>query len=305
MKNILIITSSIDYTVDYIINNYGYKNMFYRVNVDMFNRYKFNISYENGFYIESSQWSIGEDELDAIYYRKPLLPNLCKYEQSYHKMISKDIISYINGIVDGFDGIVLSKPSILRKTENKIYQIKIAKKVGFKFPISSIGTSLDDINKIIEIGAIIKPLTTGKIISNNECEIIQTAKVQSCIKEDISITPLYIQQYIEKSYELRVTIINNKIFPVKIESFNLIDWRIDQNKNKYTVVNIPEDIKIKCLEMMKIMNLKFGAFDFIVNNDNEYIFLEVNPNGQWLWLEQKLGVNISSEIINYLEDGKE
>ncbi|HFL3259434.1 TPA: MvdC/MvdD family ATP grasp protein [Clostridioides difficile] len=103
MKKILIITSSVDYTVDYIITKYSNECKFYRVNVDKFDNYKFNISYDEGFCIINSQWRIGEDDIDAIYYRKPILPDLSKYEICYHKMISQDIISYINGIVDGFE----------------------------------------------------------------------------------------------------------------------------------------------------------------------------------------------------------
>lgn len=51
---------------------------------------------------------------------------------------------------------------------------------------------------------------------------------------------------------------------------------------------------------MKDMNLSFGAFDYIVTLDDEWIFLEINPNGQWLWLEQSLDLDISQKIIDYL-----
>lgn len=300
MKKILIITSSVDYTVDYIIKKYSDQYEFFRVNVDMFDKYIFNYSYEYGFNIKNKYWNILEKDIDAIYYRKPLLPDLSEYEDIYRNMISRDIISYINGLVDAFSGKVLSKPNILKKTENKVYQMKIAKKVGFQIPKSIIGTSVQTINKLIEVKSIIKPLTTGKIVSNDKCEIIQTSLINSKIDEDISLTPLYIQQYIEKNYEVRVTIINNSIFAVKIEPFNDIDWRINQEKNKYSLIDIPVSIKNKCINMLKIMNLKFGAFDFIVNKNNQYIFLEVNPNGQWLWLEEKLGIGISTKILDYL-----
>lgn len=302
MKKILIVTSSVDLTVDYIIERYKGICKFYRVNVDMFNHYTFNYNAEYGFNIKNNYFNICEKEIDSIYYRKPLLPDLSEYDDMYHTMISRDIVAYINGFVDAFDGKVLSKPSVLKKSENKVYQMKIAKKVGFKIPESSIGTELNIINRLIEHKSIIKPLTTGKIVCNGRCEIIQTSLIDKKIDEDISFTPLYIQKYIDKSYELRVTIVENNIFSVKIEAFDKIDWRISQEKNKYSVVDIPETIKKKCFNMLKIMNLNFGAFDFIVNKNNEYIFLEVNPNGQWLWLEEELGIMISQKILNYLRN---
>ena len=53
---------------------------------------------------------------------------------------------------------------------------------------------------------------------------------------------------------------------------------------------------------MRDFELKFGAFDFIVNKSDEWIFLEINPNGQWLWLEKILDIPISECIFKYLID---
>ena len=300
MKKILIVTSSVDYTVDYIINKYKDKCTFYRLNVDNFDKYEFNIDFQNGFNIKNEYWYANELEINAIYYRKPLLPNLNDFEYGYIKMISKDIISIINGFVDAFDRNVLSKPSNLRKAENKIYQIRIAREVGFNFPETSIGTNKVKMNELIRKSAVIKPLTTGKVINGSLCDIIQTSTINEYIEEDISLTPLYIQNYIEKDYELRITIVNNKVFPVKIVSYNNVDWRVNQEKNKYILESIPKEIEMKCFKMLNLMNLKFGAFDFIVDKTGKYIFLEVNPNGQWLWLEEILNLKISDEILSFL-----
>lgn len=117
---ILVITSSIDYTVDYVISNYAEVD-FYRVNVDMFDRYCFLLS-PDGWSIESDSGKIGVDQVKSIYYRKPMLPWLERFEMPYRTMIGQDIISTVNGIADAFEGLVLTRPSVLRKTENKIYQ---------------------------------------------------------------------------------------------------------------------------------------------------------------------------------------
>ena len=52
--------------------------------------------------------------------------------------------------------------------------------------------------------------------------------------------------------------------------------------------------------MLKDFGLMFGAFDFIVDQNGDWIFLEINPNGQWLWLEKILGLPISKKIVDYL-----
>lgn len=65
-------------------------------------------------------------------------------------------------------------------------------------------------------------------------------------------------------------------------------------------ISCPDGIIMKCYKLMDDFNLAFGAFDFIVTPENEWIFLEVNPNGQWLWLEKSLKLDISKKIIEYL-----
>lgn len=146
---------------------------------------------------------------------------------------------------------------------------------------------------------IIKPISIGKIYTENTCEIYQTNKFNS-FNEDISYTPIYIQNYVEKLFEVRITVINNKVFPVKIEAGDKLDWRKSYNTNKYSVIEVPDKILKDIFNMMKSFELKFGAFDYIVNKNNEWVFLEINPNGQWLWLEKVLKLQISNAIIDYL-----
>lgn len=298
MKKILVVTNLKDSTVDYIIGKYKQLAEFYRYNVDDFQNYTIIIN-ENGWRLSNSFWSISDKDIYSIYYRKPRVPDLTDYENMYHVIIHKDIISIINGIVDSFHGPVLTAPNILRKTENKIFQLLTAKRLGMRIPMSFLGNSNDNVMQYLNQKSIIKPISLGKINYENTVEIYQTSLFDKC-KEDISLTPIYLQEYIEKQYEVRLTIINNYVYPVKIVTTNKIDWRKDYQNHKYTIIECPEDITESCLNMMKEYDLKFGAFDFIVTPNNEWFFLEVNPNGQWLWLEKALNLDISNSIINYL-----
>ena len=97
MKKVLIITSSIDNTVDYVINKYRKVAEFYRLDVDMFPKYEVILGGSKQWMISCDEWSLEKKELHSIYYRKPRLPNLDEYSNAYRGMIAKDIISLING----------------------------------------------------------------------------------------------------------------------------------------------------------------------------------------------------------------
>ena len=80
-----------------------------------------------------------------------------------------------------------------------------------------------------------------------------------------------------------------------------IDWRQGYDHNlRHEIVDIPDSIKDFCLSFLKKMKLNFGCFDFIVTPDDEYVFLECNPNGQWLWIELVTGYDISEMVARNL-----
>ncbi len=298
LKKVLIITSSVDETVSYIIKKYSEVADFFRVNVDKFSEYKFYIG-NDGWSISNEDSSINYENLHSIYYRKPVLPDLRMYDSQYHLLIKRDIISVINGIVDSFQGKVITKPSILRKAENKIYQMVYSSSNGWNIPKSYIGNNKHLSDEYKQSLSIIKPLTIGKTYGKNGWELYQTNLFRG-IEEDITLTPVYLQQYITKQYEVRITIIGKEVYAVRIDTKNKIDWRMDYPNHRYSLIDCPNDIIKKCYQMMIDFNLVFGAFDFIVTPENEWIFLEINPNGQWLWLEQSLGLDISYHILNNL-----
>lgn len=294
---ILIITSSIDYTVDYIISRYPNVD-FYRINTDMFGKYQFLIT-NNGWSIESAFGKIEYAEVKSIYYRKPMLPNLSEFDPAYHSMIAQDILEIVTGLANSFDGLVLSKPYLLKRAENKTYQLLTLRELGVPYPLSAIGNAHDLDTKLISAHKIIKPLTQGKIDKGSHFELFQTNRLTQSVG-DISLTPVYVQEFVEKSYEVRITCLDNYIWPVRIVSSDLTDWRRITAKNTYALIDVPDKIKQMCLNILKFFELRFGAFDFIVTPTGEWVFLEINPNGQWLWLEEVLNLDISKRIVELL-----
>lgn len=301
ITKILVITSSNDLTVDYIIEKYNCLAEFYRLNVDFINQYKISANNQLGWSIQSDNWEhpLSMGEVGSIYYRKPRFPNLEDYQQEYRNMINNDILALINGIVDSFEGKVLTKPCILRKCENKVFQLLYAYKNNIKIPISYIGNDSLALHVYEDNKAIIKPISIGKVYIDNKCEIYQTNYIND-FNIDIKETPIYVQNYIYKSFEARITIINGVVFPVRIDSKNKLDWRKGYEENEYSLIKLPTDILIQVMKMLDDFELKFGAIDYLINENGEWIFLEINPNGQWQWLEKALHLNISKEIVQYL-----
>lgn len=297
MKTILIITCSYDKTVDYILSKYRNQFNYFRFDVDHFGQYQINIT-ESGWRIIGNNDIIKQADVQSIYYRKPTLPDTSGFDSEFRRIINSDIIAIVDGIVNSFDGVVLTKPQILRKVENKVFQLLYAQKNNITIPKSFIGNNTD-FNKI-DACKIIKPISVGKINSSNGFSIIQTNIMHKDDKYDnIELTPIYVQEYISKAYEVRITVVDNDFYPVKISSDNLIDWRCGDN-NAYELIEIPQQIKKQIKRLMYDFDLKFGAIDYIVDPNGKWYFLEINPNGQWQWLEIELNLKISNSILHLL-----
>lgn len=186
---------------------------------------------------------------------------------------------------------------------NKIHQLDFASSHGFRVPKTLITNNHNAVEKFIDevipndvifktLNAYMNPVGILTYTSYINKELILQKKAS------ISVAPGIYQEYIKKKAELRIMIVGDEVFSVKIfpTEENALDWRKDIFEDIYETYSLPQDISNKILELHKAFGLFYGAYDFILNEEDEYIFLEVNPAGQWLWLERRLSLPISERI---------
>jgi glutathione synthase/RimK-type ligase-like ATP-grasp enzyme len=110
------------------------------------------------------------------------------------------------------------------------------------------------------------------------------------------------QERIEKIADVRATIVGNEIFAVRIESQvgkGNVDFRLDYSV-PMSVYQLPDEVATRCIDLMRRLGLNFGAMDLCLTGDGHHIFLEVNPAGQWLWMESALDLPISQTMARLL-----
>lgn len=188
-------------------------------------------------------------------------------------------------------------------------QLRLAARVGLKTPATLVTNQREELIEFYhkhEGNIIAKPFYRTFVESDTGYDTILTSKVsRDDLKKNngLELTPVIFQEYIEKMYELRVTCVGDNVFAAKIDSQasekTRVDWRnYDFEKVRHTAYDLPVHIKDRCLDLSKELGLKYGAMDFIVTPNNEYVFLENNPNGQWLWIENLTDLPISLSIAN-------
>lgn len=316
---IILLTNRNDITADFVVLELKKREVeFFRFNTEDFpQKVRINIGFrydrlEGCFYTHHNK-IIPFSSIKSIWYRRPNPPNPNKKIKGGERTFCiKECQQTLNGIWHHLNCFWVSEPQKIHYAENKITQLIIAKKLGFKIPKTLISNNAEDIrtfyNKCRK-NIIIKPIKSG-LVKNNL--VIFTNKVTSAkIKNINSAThvPSIFQSNILKQFDIRVTVIGKKVFPIEIHSQEntntKYDWRRSQDLDIVQQKHrLPTKIKNKCIGLLNAFDLKFGAIDMILTPKGEYYFLEINPNGQWAWIERSVGCKLTKELVDILVEGK-
>jgi glutathione synthase/RimK-type ligase-like ATP-grasp enzyme len=312
MINILLITNKGDITTDFIVQRlHERKTSFYRLNTDEISK-TIEISFDivNGSYFIKDKLlntQIDLTKFSAVYFRRPELPIPT---QSLDSIEVEFIQSEITGVLEGMYRILqcaywISNVFSIRNAENKIYQLMMAKDLGFRIPQSLISNSFENANKFFvdQRNCIIKPIRVGRL---GDEKIIFTNRLESFPEDtdEIESCPQFFQEEIKKRGDVRVTVVGKKVFSALIHSQEnpdtITDWRKGQMELNHSEHQLPIELEKLCIALVSQLELGFGAIDLILDEEGNYFFLEINPNGQWAWIESQLGFDISGEIVNLL-----
>lgn len=193
----------------------------------------------------------------------------------------------------------------IRLAENKLYQLYIARTLGFVIPDTLIGNDIDPIAAASFQHRLFKPLTSEVYIDEQAAfASIIDWDTMNITSEEVAICPAIYQLYEEKDFELRTFAFGDRIMSVKIDSqknnISTIDWRLGHRLDIFTKFEseiLDHEMIVRYLEAMGI---KYGVFDFIVQKDGEIIFLECNPDGQWLGYSDHCGMNAEVAFADML-----
>lgn len=197
------------------------------------------------------------------------------------------------------------------RAENKPYQWSVARKIGLKVPrtlTSNLKHELEDFCKSCGGQVAFKLLHQDIYRRDQQVVGFYTNKIGLADLERFTESrenPITVQEYIDKAYEVRWTVVGNRHFPCRIESqlseSTKIDWRrYNIPKTPHYSMETPESVKWQVAKLMEVLGLAYGALDFIVTPRNEWYFLEVNPTGQWLWIEDLTGLQITTALADLL-----
>jgi hypothetical protein len=319
MSKILILTNINDPHADAVIKKIKNKENVFRVNTDYilstFN-YEFlidnDVNYTN--FRNPNRDVINLEDVSCVYYRRPERP-----EASFDKTLMNVIVDeawhgMYHLLFNLYDRSWLGHPHKDKYASSRVVQLNLAKKIGWKIPPTLISKTANEVRDFAKKykDLALKPLGGKGVSYSNKWVPYFTSKISSAELElktddEISLTYNYLQAYIPKKNEWRITVIGEDVFPCIIHSQECEASKVDWRTTTYDSIShqkgaISDTFKNQLVQYIKDLNMPFGAFDFILTPDDEFVFLECNPNGQWLWIEELTGMPIAQSIASWLEN---
>lgn len=252
----------------------------------------------------SSGGSLTLDEVGAVWMRKKadfLYPSgpLAGQEKAHADAETEHILL---GLLRSLDCYWMSHPDAVRGSMWKPEQMQRAARMGFAVPdslVTNIRSEVDSFRAAAPHGIVFKALSSLSTAAGNvppEERVtggLATTRIgdeHDEMLDAVAELPGFFQHYVPKRHELRVTVIGDALFAARIHSQDdprtATDWRDMSAEIRFEAAELPGDLARRCLDFVHSYGLTFGAIDLIVTPDGETVFLENNPVGQFLFVEQ-------------------
>ena len=205
----------------------------------------------------------------------------------------------------------INSPAAFRLPENKFIQLKTARSVGLSVPRTLITADPERFRAFLrnEGTVVAKPLSGyswehDTDVSLTFASTLDGKRAATLSDDDIANCVTIYQQCIDKVADVRIVVMGADSFAYKVtqDGEQDFDFRLGFYKKdhlKYQAIRIPTPIKQKMGVLMNSLRINFASADFVLQADGEWIFLDLNPNGQWLFVEEsypeaRLGQNFCS-----------
>lgn len=236
---------------------------------------------------------------DRGWLRRHPTPSLAQFDARDQTVLSREYRYFIIAILELASERVdwINSLEATHRINNKIYQLRIARDAGFNIPNSRLTTSPQAAKSFIcAMGgeALIKGLTPMSWDEDGKSLSAFSSKVnEDHFAPYLSLPhyPLYLQEYVSKKYEVRILVMGKTYASMKIDSQKSIetavDWRIGFMTGNVAgeAMEIPLLVKSKIQRFMILAGLATASLDFIVTELEEWVFLECNESGNFLFLE--------------------
>ncbi|MGH3931960.1 MAG: ATP-grasp ribosomal peptide maturase [Pseudonocardiaceae bacterium] len=249
------------------------------------------------------------DEVRSVYVRRPgpfEVPAHLTVAERWHA--ATECRYGLGGCLTSLPVRYLNHPSRAADAAYKPRQLKDLQACGLTTPPTLVTNSAGAVREFAaHHGPLVcKSIAASVLHTGDTAHVVYTRRITNNDLGDldgIDYSAHLFQPFIESDYAVRLTVVGQRFFAVRIDADSdraRTDWRSDYDSLSYQVIDLPSDTQAAVTAYMKASGLAYGAFDFLVRPDGSLVTLEINPEGNYSWLEEETALPISDAIAEFL-----
>jgi MvdC family ATP-grasp ribosomal peptide maturase len=263
--------------------------------------------------ISDGAHSVTATEVRAVWARRFWPPRLAPdLDPNFHDMCTRESMAAVEGFLDGLRSARwVNEPARDHKAENKLLQLRIAAEVGLLVPRTLVTNDPQQLSSFFQeakgeiVAKLLRPVSISMDAGSGFVHTSLVTKKDLDEGDLLRHSPMVFQERITKACELRIAIVGDQLFVGSIDARNSwkgqVDWRLaSPDEVRWERGQVPREVATAIKALMSKLGLVYGAIDLIQTLDDDYVFLEVNPGGEWGMLERDLNYPISEAIADAL-----
>lgn len=311
----MVVTNERDVGADFLVRELANRDVpVVRLNSERATEWRLSLEPGDCWRVADETRTLASSECRGVWWRRPEVPPqpaAAAAAAAAIEAVADQWRAFLAALATVPGPIWISSPSRIRTAENKALQLQVARSLGFDVPRTVWTNGLDQIREFLascnDLAAVKSP-TCAWWEESDGARFVYTSLVSSDGLPDaarLAQAPVVVQQPIVPKRDVRVTVVEKTILAAirDIEDpSEPIDWR-HAPQHPWAHHKLPAEIADRCRDLVRAFDLRFGAIDLALDGNGRHWFLELNPNGEWGWL-QRIGLPIAEALADSLTSGE-
>jgi hypothetical protein len=245
------------------------------------------------------------DTVETVWHRRRYLPpagaQLSPLDQKYFQ---REWTEMIGGVFASLDRAWFVNDPDRQGAAVKPLQLRLAERLGLRIPDTLITNDPHEAAAFVERH---QRRVVHKALSPPRHRFLPTqawSEADRPMLDTLVLAPAIFQETVTDCRELRITVIGDRVFAAEFRpAAGLIDGRLDL-ATAYRPHPLPPDLASRLIALVRRLGLVFSTIDMKLTDEGEYVFLELNPMGQYLYVEILAGLPLTAAMAQLLAAGR-
>ena len=307
---VLVVSNEQDVGADFLVQELTAR----RLNVVRFNTerspaWKLNLRPGRSWDCRGPTRGISSADCLGVWWRRPEPPALPSDASPASEAVADQWRAFLGALATVQGPVWVSEPANIRRAESKALQLQLADGLGLCPPETLWTTDIDQARAFLDRhDAVVKSVASAWWEADGKGHFVFASAVSAGDLPEgnrLAAAPVCFQQRIQPKRDVRATVVSERVLAAErvasSDGAEPLDWRLAAPAD-WQPCDVPSEVADGCCELVRALGLRFAGVDFVVDDRGQYWFLELNPNGEWGWL-QRAGLPIAQALADVLAGG--